>query len=146
MTIDLSQLILAGDKAAQALTDARNAAQAALLARIEAVAAGVTGAVPLAEMLSWAAKEEAARAHAEARATAGQAALITGEAAVTGEDTAALVARIIANADAYRGVIAVLTGLRRRGIGEIAAADSPEAVAAVMQAIGAQLALVSAPG
>lgn len=145
MTVDMSKLISPEDKAALALAEAQGAARAALLARIEAVTAGITGAVPLAEMLSWAAKEAAARACAGAGATAEQAALITGEAAVTGEDPAALVARIIAKADAYRGVIAALTGLRRRGIGAIAAAESPAALAAVMQAIGAQLGLVPVP-
>lgn len=142
MTIDLTQLIRAEDKARAALEAARAAVRGEILQGIAEVAGRITGEVPLAEMLSWGPKEEAARAHVAGSASAEQLALIRGEAAITGEAEAALVTRILANADAYRGVVALLTGLRRKAEAGLAAAASPEAVAGVRAGVLTQLAAI----
>jgi hypothetical protein len=114
------------------LAQARLGAEATLLARIEAVAEALTGAVPLAEKLSWTAKEEAARAFAEGNADPGARALLEGEAAVTGEGVADLAARILRNAEAWRLVIAWLSGVRRRTLTALALAPDAAAIAAAL--------------
>jgi len=113
MTIDFTQAVTAEARTAAALAQAKAEARAALLAAIEATAAAITGPVPLTEKLSWGSKEIAARAGADGSATASQTAMIADEAAITGEPVADLAARVIGNADAYRRVIASLTGVRR---------------------------------
>ena len=53
---------------------------------------------------------------------------------MTGEDAAALVGRILKNAEVYRGAIAMLTGLRRAAEAAIDAAEDPAAVEKVAAA------------
>jgi phage FluMu protein gp41 len=119
---------------ADTLAQAKVAAGAALIAWSNAVTAAITGPVPLAEMLSWSAKETAARAMLNASASDADAAMIGAEAAVTRADPLELSQRIIANADAYRQAIAALTGLRLQALKAIAAADTPDAVQAAVAA------------
>lgn len=133
MNIDFARVITAETRAADTLAQARAAARSQVLAAIGALTAAITGPVPLAEMLCWAAKEAAARALAEGRATEAEAALIAGEAAVTGEGADVLVVRILGKADAYRGTVAALTGLRRATEADIDAAPDAGAVAKVTQ-------------
>lgn len=133
MSIDFSQMVTAQTRAAEALTSARLAAHARTIDLINAAASAVTGPVPLAEMMSWTAKEEAARrllSMPEGVSDPVIEAIIGGEAAVMGETNEALAARIIANADAYRSIVAHLAGLRRRTAAAIDAADTPQAVQA----------------
>jgi hypothetical protein len=130
MTVDLSQLVTADAKLATRLTTARTEATATLYSAIDDLTVRITGRVPLAEMLSWAPKEDAARA-VLAGDTA-QSALLEGEAAVTGEAVIDLATRIVRKADGYRIIIAGLTGLRRKGETAIAAAKSEEEIAMVI--------------
>lgn len=132
--IDFTQVILPSEVQAAALYEARTSALEALRAALDATAAKITGEVPLTEMLSWGAKEEAARAVLKALETGVllQPAIIAGEAAVTGEAIPDLARRIIRNADAYRAVSSAMAGLRRKAEAGIAAAASAEDIAAVM--------------
>ena len=134
MNIDFAQLLTAETRATERLDGARAKARAQVLDAIAAVAEAMTGPIPLAEKLCWSAKEAAARACAEGQATEAEAALIAGEAAMTGEDAAALVGRILKNAEVYRGAIAMLTGLRRAAEAAIDAAEDPAAVEKVAAA------------
>lgn len=95
------------------------------------------------EKLSWTAKEAAARAVVEERATKEQAALIADEAAVFGETEAELCRKIIGNADTWRGIIAVLTAIRRRAVATIRAARTPQEADAVLDKARAEWAALS---
>ncbi len=125
MNIDFAQVVTAETQAADRLAGARAIARAQVLDAIAALTEAMTGPVPLAEKLCWPAKEAAARAIADGQATEAETALIAGEAAMTGEDAAGLVGSILKNADAYRAVIAMLTGLRRAAEAAIDAAEDP---------------------
>lgn len=139
MNIDLSRILTAEDKAQRALGEARAAARAAVIAAIDAASLRITGPVPLTEMLSWASKEQAARSWIEGHPLPGDTLMIEGEAAVTGEAPDGLAARILRNADVYRGAVAALTGLRRSAETAIALAATPEEVAAVLRDVAARL-------
>ena len=134
MNIDFAQILTAETQAAERLAGARTSARAQVLDAIAAVTEALTGPIPLAEKLCWSAKEAAARACAEGQATEAEAALIEDEAAMTGEDAAGLVGSILKNADAYRAVIAMLTGLRRAAEAAIDAAGDPGEVEKVAAA------------
>lgn len=141
--IDFSQATTAATRSASALAAAKAQANARVITLIEAATATITGPVPLAEMLSWTAKEEAARrllTYPEDVTDAGIEAILGGEAALTGETIGQLAIKIIANADAYRTIIAVLAGLRRKTSAAIDTAQTPEAVQAAVDAMAAQLA------
>lgn len=141
MTIfTLDQVITADERAGLLLTATRSEASLALVAEIDAVTTALTGNVPLAEMLSWAPKETAARAWIAGTASPEETDTLTGEAAVTGEELADLAARIVGKADIYRAAIARLAGLRRVTETAIAAATDPAGVAAALSAARAALA------
>lgn len=116
---------------AYALADA----QEGLALWFEAEAARITGPVALAEKLSWTAKESAARAWQAARATPAEEDLLLGEATVTGESLENLTQSILATADAFRGQIAVLTGLRRNASLALRQAATPEEIGAVLASV-----------
>lgn len=130
MTIDWTRLQPAADPAR--LQEARADAEARLVQAIEAASLALTGAVPLAEKLSWTAKEEAARALKGGTADPAQRALLEGEAAVTGEAVDDLAARILRNAESWRLAIAWLSGLRRRTLGAVTAADDLAGIGAAL--------------
>lgn len=133
MKIDFSQAVSAADRAAAALQAARSAAGLRLMALAGAALAEVAGDAPLAEQLGYAAKEAAARALLEDLASPADLALLTTEAAMTGETAGALAARIVARAEAARQVMARVTGCRRRIAARLAAATSPEEVAVALE-------------
>jgi len=139
MNIDFSQMTTAEARTAMAVQAARIRARAALLGVIEAAAEAITGRVPLPEKLSWGSKEVAARAVLAGAASAEQEAMIAGEAAQTGEAVKALAGRVIRNADAYRGHVALLTGLRRHTEALIDAAQSEAQVDTALAAATARL-------
>lgn len=143
MNIDFAQVVSAETQAAEALATARTMAQAQVLAAITALTETITGPVPLAEKLFWSAKEAAARAVADGTATKSETAVIAAEAAMTGEDGAVLVGRILKSADAYRGAIATLTGLRRATGTAIDAAKGPTEVAKAATAALERLRLIA---
>jgi hypothetical protein len=134
MNIDMTRLVTADQKAAQALAAAQGAARARLVAAIEGFSEKVTGDVPLSEKLSWGTKEMAARAVLAGAGSAEDKALLQGEAKVTGEAVSDLAARIVRNSDTYRGLVAMLTGLRRGAEAAIAAARTPSEADAVADA------------
>lgn len=130
-----------------ALAAAKAHGQAAMLAWISDFTAQFTGDTPLDERLSWDAKEAAARAQIAGAADAQQAALLADEAALTGETVDNLALLILANADLYRAIVARVAGLRRLTRDAINAAETPEAVQAVLDGAKAQaLALAAALG
>ena len=107
--------------------------------RLEACAERPTGPVPLAERLSWTAKEAAARAHLAGEAGAADTALLEAEARETGETLDRLAATIVRNADVFRAASARLAGLRRHHLRRIAAAETPAEVAARLADLEAAL-------
>ncbi|MFN3971078.1 MAG: hypothetical protein ACK4L4_06865 [Gemmobacter sp.] len=131
MTIDFGRIISAKDKAQAELAAAQEAARGRVLAAIEAATLQIVGRVPLAEMLSWTAKETAARSWGTAAGAAGAADLIEVEARVTGEQPDALAQRILHNAEVFRAAVACLAGIRRNSDALIAAAEAPDAVARI---------------
>ena len=144
--IDFSQVVTAEAREATALDAARAAGHARVIALIDAATAGITGPVPLAEMLSWTSKEEAARsllAGGGSPSDPATLAILGGEAAVTGETIEDLAARIILNADAYRTAIAHLSGLRRVAAAAITAAATTAEVEAAITGLAAQLGALS---
>lgn len=86
--------------------------------------------VPAEEVASWPTKSAAAHAHLVGDPQP----MIVAEAGVTGEDTDDLARAIIVKSDLYTAIIARVTGLRRQTATAIAAADTPEAVRAVLLA------------
>lgn len=121
-------------------------AQRVLVGMISAVADGLTAGVPVAEMLSWATKEAAARAFvAGTPLSPYETAILQPEADLTGETLAQLSARIVARGDQYRMAISVMAGIRRTGEQAIGAATTPEELQLALGAAGAALqALASA--
>lgn len=107
----------------------RAQAVAAMEAWISHFLAKFTAGVPEAEVASWPVKAERARQHLGGAPQA----MIAAEAALTGEDAKALAQKIAAKAAAYEAIIARTTGLRRATEAAIAAAQTPEAVAAILQ-------------
>jgi hypothetical protein len=107
-------------------------ALAAVLAAIEAVESALTSGVPLAEKLSWTAKEQAAIAVLADTASPADTALLAGEASITGETVAELAGRIVAAAEAYRFAASRMAGIRRAAEKAIAVAENGEAL---MQAV-----------
>ena len=144
MKIDYSQMVTANTIAAESLSLAQTEAKGNILAAIEAVTDAMTGQVPLAEKLCWAAKEAAARSVLAKNASDADMALISGEAAMTGEASDALVARIVQSADAYRGMMATLTGFRRAAEAAISEARDATDVARASEDALKQLAGIAA--
>lgn len=140
--IDFSRAVTAEAALAAALAEAKASATSRAIAMIEAASDAITGPVPLAEQLSWTAKEDAARELLDAPegVMPSSAAILSGEAAVTGEELRDLAGRIIANADAYRAAVSRLAGLRRLTVAAITGAESVEAVQAALQGLAGHLA------
>ena len=113
-------------------------AVARVVAMIDAAAETIAGPVPQYERASWPTKADSARAYA-GTPTASQAAIIDGEAEITGETGAQVAARIVANADAWIAAIAALTGRRRVAFAAITAAETPEQVDAALTALSAAI-------
>lgn len=137
--IDWTRKQTATQRAAVALDAARTAAESEIVGWIEAFCTEVTGHVPAAEVASWAGKEEAARlvlagpspdAWAYSRAVA----VLDLEAGLTGESRGDLATRIIDRAVAYRGIMARLTGVRRRLGDALKAASTPDEVTVALAA------------
>lgn len=104
--------------------------------RADAIAAQITGVVPLAEQLSWPSKEVAALAHQAGTASAPQVALLAAEAGVTGETVDVLATKIIANAATYNTAAGLIAGQRRKTMAAIDAltniATFPADLAAIL--------------
>lgn len=114
MTVETVKIIRAADIASADLVTAKAEAFDQLSRKLDAFAEGLTGSVPMAEKLSWATKEIAARAHVAASADLAQTALLQGEATITGETLSELATAIVGRADAYRIATAAIAGLRRK--------------------------------
>lgn len=124
-------------------SDARAAALSRVLSGLTALEDAVTGGVPLSERLSWSIKEAAARNHVAGNPTAWDTALLTAEAALTGETLDALADAVIWKADRYIALVGAMAGIRRSAEAAIAAADTLEAIEA---AADAALATIAAMG
>jgi hypothetical protein len=112
----------------------RSNALSAMADWISGFTARFTAGYPPEEVAAWPVKAAAARAHL----TGITSPLIEAEAALTGEDVDDLAALIAGMADQYEAVIARVTGLRRATRDAIMAAETPEAVTAVLTAAKAQ--------
>lgn len=122
--IDFSRMETAETRAARARARFRGAGQVWLRQAIEAAADQLTGAVSLAERLSWDAKAAAAAAFLDGGASPEQVALLAAEADRTGETLEALAACIREKARRYRQAASLLAGLRRSYAARIEAAAS----------------------
>lgn len=140
ITISPDQIVTAPDRAAAALEAARDHARDQMLRALSEAAVAMTGPVPQVERDSWPTKAAAARAHLAGTATDKQQEMLAAEAAETGEAVDALVARVVANADAYEVAAARIAGIRRRIAAEVAAATTPAQIAAAMQRLADALA------
>ncbi len=119
------------------------AAVAAVVSWAEAFVAPLVSGAPAEERLSWPIKEAAAVAYKNGAPDPAQAALIDGEAAVTGEDPFALAEVILAKAEVYRTAVAAIAGLRRKVTADIELVQDPyqyEEILAAAQAEAVQLA------
>ncbi len=110
-----------------------------VVALIDAKEALLTGGVPANERASWSAKEAAARSWLADQAQPVPV-LIAAEAAVVGETALAVAQRIVARADAWLPVTGAHTGHRRVAEAAIAAAETPAAVQAALDALREALA------
>ena len=128
--IDFNRVVTTAELQAARLTQVRQDAVQSVAAAVEAAMARRIGQVPLAEMLSWGGKEIAAQA-VLSNPAAEPDRLLQAEAAMTGESVAKLAQRIVQNAEAQRASVSVLTGLRRKALAEIAAAEDEVAILAV---------------
>lgn len=139
--IDFTLVVTKAEAEAKALNAAKAACHAAAVSMIEAATDAITGDVPLAEKLSWTAKEDAAREFLAAPegVMPASAAILQGEASVTGEDLTGLATRIVANADAYRAAVARLAGLRRLTSAGIDAAETIAACEAALDGLRGHL-------
>ncbi len=135
-------IIIAGPNGAPTLHDptadpAEHRARAKATARnrmtdwLEVFLRQFTAGVPAAEIASWTRKSDAARAHLGGALAAP---MLLAEAALTGETTPVLAAKIAAKANAYEVIIARVTGLRRATLIAIDEATTPAAVEAALQA------------
>lgn len=97
----------------------------------------VTGRVLIDEKQAWPAKEDAARAYFAGTALNYQYVLLASEAELTGETVDDLAAKIIANADQYRALIAVVTAIRRNA--EIAINAVSDGFDAIIESVEQQL-------
>lgn len=120
------------------------AAKTAVIDWIEEFTSAVTGPVPFDERVSWTAKEAAARAYISGSADVAHVSMIEGEASVTGEDPAGLAAIIIAKADAFRGIVAKVAGLRRKTMAAIDAVEKPSDYETVLDSARAEAANLAA--
>ena len=120
MNIDYSRVITAETSKKQALEAARSVAVSRALQQIEAAALKISGQVPVAEQLTWAAKESAARLILSGDEAVRESAdykaavdLLTVEAGMMNETPELLAPRILAAAEAYRADVSRLSGIRR---------------------------------
>lgn len=109
----------------------KEAARAAVVAAIEAVEGAVAGLRSWGERESWRDQEPAARAILAGAADHEGMAVVDGIRSVTGETREALAARVVANADLFRGLIGPLVGYRRAIHAAIDAAPTLAGVEAV---------------
>lgn len=118
-------------------------AKAALVTWLEGFMESISGSVPSSEKLSWDKKEAAARAIDAATATAEQQQMIDDERSLTGETEAELVAAIIAKANVYVRIAALMAGLRRSTETAIDAASTPSEYETIIDAAKAQAASIA---
>ena len=102
----------------------RAEAQGTVLAWITTFTAQFVAGYASEEVASWPAKSAAARAHLAGDPQA----IITNEAAITGEDPDDLAQIIVSKADQYQGAVARVTGLRRATRDAVNAATTKEAI------------------
>ena len=92
---------------------------------VDEFTAPLTAFAPEQEQKSWPGKAAAARAFLAGVATEGQLAILQAETAFTGETTESLARVIVAEADRFETVTAMIAGLRRRLTAELRAETDP---------------------
>ncbi|MDR7123694.1 hypothetical protein [Pseudotabrizicola sp. 4114] len=137
--IDFSMMVTAESRAVAALSVARSEAAARLAALIEAATAALSEGIPLAEQLTWSAKETAAEAVLAGTASPIQEALLEAEAGQSGETVMQLASSILSHAEAYRAEVTRYVGLRRQASASLAACSTPEELAQVLEMLEARL-------
>lgn len=137
--IDFSMMVTAESRAALTLSAARAEADVRLAALIEQATGSLSQGIPLAEQLTWAAKEAAAQAVLAGSALPVQEALLKDEAELSGETVIELAALILSHAESYRTEVARYAGLRRQASAALAACTTPEAIGRVLEALQAKL-------
>lgn len=116
------------------LTAARSQGLADTIAITAALSEAVVSHTPVGLRDSWTAKAEAARAQIAGSETALQLAILTDEAALTGETVADLAASIVAQEDQYLRLAASISGGHRRARNRIEVApDQAEIDAAIAE-------------
>jgi len=115
---------------------------AAVHSAISRVETTLTSGVPLAEKLSWTAKEQAALAVLAETASPADTALLAGEASITGETVVELAGRIVAAAEAYRFAASRMAGIRRAAERAIASSGTGEELLQAVEAAEAQCAAI----
>jgi hypothetical protein len=145
-TIDWSALRSAQKLRQDRLESARERAQTRIVQAISEASDAITGQVPTAEQLSWAIKETAARAVLTGQASIEDRTILTAEAAITGQHPDDLARAILANADAWRLMVARFAGLRRKVLADIAQATDPAEVEAMADKALADLAALVRQG
>ncbi|MCL6285253.1 hypothetical protein M3P21_17125 [Ruegeria sp. 2012CJ41-6] len=140
MNIDLSRMRGPEDKARLALDAARTTAHDRLHAILTGFTDDLTGAVPLAEQLSWSLKESAAQAVLDDAARPDQLQMLALEAEQTGEAVEELSARILGNARRYHMAASFIAGLRSKYRAVINKADTCPEIAAALRALQTDIA------
>jgi hypothetical protein len=118
----------------------RAEARARIVQLIERAEVALTGARSRYEPHSWDRKAAAAAAYLGGTATTAQEAMLQAEADETGETLTDLAQLIAANAGAFEVAAARLTGLRRKAMAGIAAAEDAASAWAEVEALKAALA------
>ena len=113
----------------QQLENTREYAHKCLTEWVERFLQRFVGGVPAAEMASWSTKADRARAYLAGSASA----MIETEAQLRGITGEQMARTIVARSDAYEAIIAAVSGLRGVTQAAIEAAETPEAIEAVIE-------------
>ena len=116
----------------------KEAALSALADFLDSATSILTDGVPLAEQLSWAPKEAAARRYLSQSHTQEDEELLSEESAETGEGLDQLSQRILLKATANRRATGKLAGLRRKAESDISSAASRDEAMAVVEGVKGQ--------
>lgn len=123
-------------QAPPSMPEIRAAARARVIEYADAITARITSQYPAAEVASWPTREIEARDLAANPAS--PAPLLRTIAAMTGEDLGRMAQAVLAKAAAYRKVVAAVEAVRTQADMALAAADTPEAVGAVLASLKAR--------
>ena len=101
------------------LAETKSRAFLAVAKYADQTATKIAGNIPLAEQLGWAAKEVEARTLLAGQISEEQAQMLSFEAQITGEAISDLATSVVAKADSYKKLVALIAGFRRSATGNI---------------------------